>query len=286
MTGCSKDEGVQPQDDGMLTERGFTINGIGTGLIFYTLSDNNEIVRYKAGPPAKLVSSAVILGLGATERILSIDFRPSNGRLYGVSDSSMIYLIDPVSGQAKLISRGPFEPVIKGATVGFDFDPMADRIRLVTDQAQNLRINPDDGTVDSVGLDLNPAGVAINSIAYSRAFTPSRTFPLYDIDATNGILYKQDPQNDGTLTMVGPLGLVITGEGGFDIAGQNGVPTFFQAVPNIGFAVLYGHSLNPVLVSGDDLSTDASRVWEINLLNGKTTYKGKFDRNIIGIAIP
>src|SRR5678816_1109546 len=105
----------------------------------------------------------------------------------------------------KPLSIEPFEPVIKGGTVGFDFDPFVDQIRLVTDLDQNIRIDPDLGKVMSVDNDLVPAESAINSIAYSRLNTPSRTFPLYDIDVTSGKLFKQEP-NSGKLTYIGTLG--------------------------------------------------------------------------------
>jgi hypothetical protein len=41
----------------------------------------------------------------------------------------MLYIIDPVSGMVKALSTDPFEPAIKGGTVGFDFDPFVDQIR-------------------------------------------------------------------------------------------------------------------------------------------------------------
>jgi len=274
--GCIKDEGIVPQDDQLIESRGFAIiQGTGINANFYGLSDKNELIRYKAGPPAQLVSSIPIVGLAIDEHMMAIDFRPSNGWLYGVSDLSMLYIIDPVSGMVKDLSTVPFEPAIKGGTVGFDFDPFVDQIRLVTDLDQNIRLDPDLGKVMSVDNDLVPAESAINSIAYSRLNTPSRTFPLYDIDVTSGKLFKQEP-NSGKLTYIGSLGLIISGEGGFDIG----------ANAKNGLAVLFGHNRLGGFINGDNLFIDAWRVYEINLLNGKATYKGKFDRDIIGIAIP
>ncbi|MEO6131555.1 MAG: DUF4394 domain-containing protein, partial [Saprospiraceae bacterium] len=209
MTGCSTDESINPQNDGQIGDRGFTTAGSGKNINFYGLTDMNDLVRYKAGPPAQLVSSVMLSGLGSTEHMLAIDFRPSTATLYGVSDSSKIYLIDPESGMARPINRTPFEPTIKGSSVGFDFDPKTDMIRLVTDQGQNLSIEPEQGIVMSVDPDLNPAGSAVNAVAFSRALTPSRVFPLYDLDASRGDLYKQDPAT-GALTFVGSLGLSIS----------------------------------------------------------------------------
>ena len=276
MLGCTKEESIIPQDNQLLESRGYTIiKGTGINTSFYGLSNKNELVRYKAGPPAQLVSSIQIIGLADGEHMMAIDFRPSNGLLYGVSDLSMLYIIDPGSGMVKPMSELPFKPEIKGITVGFDFDPIVDQIRLVTDLDQNMRLDPDFGNVISIDNDLVPAESDINAIAYSRLNNPSRTFPLYDIDVVGGKLYKQEP-NSGKLEFIGLLGLVINGEGGFDIG----------ANASSGLAVLYGHSRLGGVVNGDNLFTDACRVYEINLLNGKTLYKGKLDRSIIGIAIP
>lgn len=281
--GCTKDENIAP--DGQLDSRGFTTIGTGKTVNFFALSDRNELLRYKAGPPARLVSVTQLVGLGPTEHMLAIDFRPANGFLYGVSDSSRIYIISTDAGQARPVGK-TFEPAIKGSSVGFDFDPFTDQIRLVTDLGQNLRIDPNFGSILSVDTDINPAGAAINSVAYSRTASVGRTFPLYDIDAAQGVLLRQDPPNNGLVTMIGSLGLFISGEGGFDIGSAS---NSFIVNPNqsqVGYAVLYGHVLSGGLSSGDNLAADAFRVYEINLTTGRATYKGLLDRNVIGIAIP
>jgi hypothetical protein len=271
--GCTKDESILPQSSDVenfvqITNPGLIVTR------FYGLSDTNEIVEYLTGPPAKMMSSTPIIGLKEDEKILAIDFRPRNGLLYGVTNQSLLYMIDPVSGQAQLISESPFDPLIYGNTVGFDIDPISDQIRLVTDEDQNLRIDPDKGFVIQADNNIQPAAFAINAIAYPGIFSTTR--PLYDIDMTKGVLFMQTPQSSGNLRYIGPLGLVIKGEGGFDI-GKNA---------KSGLAVLYGHSNAGTVISGDDLSVDDYRVYDINLLRGYATYKGKMDRNIIGIAIP
>lgn len=282
-TGCSKDENIAP--DGQLDERGFTSAGPTKSVNFFALSDRNELLRYIAGPPAKLVSILPLIGLGPTEHMLAIDFRPSNGILYGISDSSMIYIIATDGGQAKPV--GKFLDSLKwGTGVGFDFDPYADQIRIVTDLGQNIRVDPNTGAVISIDLDINPAGAAINSIAYSNTASAGRTFPLYDIDAARGVLLRQDPPNDGLVTIIGPLGLAISGEGGFDIGIGNNTHIITPNQSPVGYAVLYGHVLAGGVSTGDNLLGDAYRVYEINLTTGRATYKGLLDRNVIGIAVP
>jgi hypothetical protein len=118
-------------------------------------------------------------------------------------------------------------------------------------------------------------GIAYNHTAINRAYS------LFDIDIARGMLMKQDPQNNGTMVQVGSLGLVTSGEAGFDIARSNGA--FLGGGTTSGIAVLYGHSLTPTLISGDNLATDAYRVYEVNLSSGKTTYRG-LCQAIIGVA--
>jgi hypothetical protein len=43
------------------------------------------------------------------------------------------------------MSAAVFMPVLAGTSFGFDFNPTVDRIRLVSDSGQNLRLNPNSG---------------------------------------------------------------------------------------------------------------------------------------------
>ncbi|MNT22640.1 hypothetical protein D3C72_1580320 [compost metagenome] len=46
---------------------------------------------------------------------------------------------------------------------------------------------------------------------------------MFDVDSTTDRLYKQDPPNAGTLVDVGPLGVNIEANSGFDIGGTSGI---------------------------------------------------------------
>ncbi len=279
-TGCSQDEGIKPKDDQAISTRGPIGPGTGGGAgpkYVYGLTDQNQLMLLKPGPPITTVSMVTLSGFTKGDRMLAIDFRPANGLLYGVSDGNLIYIIDPSTGVVKPISRAPFNPGIKGNTVGFDFDPKNDVIRLVTNADLNMRIDPNFGTVLNVDTDINSSTYDMNAIAYGYNFA-TRTYPLFDIDAARGYLTRQNPENAGSISPVGPLNMVIIGEGGFDIQGNTNSTT--------GLAVLTGHSLLPSNTTGDNLNNDACRLWEINLSSAKATYKGKLTRNVIGLAIP
>lgn len=270
LSGCAKDENATPENL-PIDERGITITGSSTNTLIYGLNDLNEIVMLMSGPPANELSRVPITGLRDGDAIIAIDIRPGTKQIYGVSLSSMIYKIDPNTGVAQAVSLTPFSPSISGAMVGFDFEPKTDRIRLVTDNDQNLRISPVTGAVTNIDFPLNPALPTINSIAYSSLYSLNGSL-LYDVDIAEGNLYRQNP-NTGTLTRVGSLGLKISGEGGFDISRSN-----------VAFAVLFASGQGPV-IGGEDLSVPDFRLFKINLNNGVTTNFGKV-KNLIGLAIP
>ena len=94
----------------------------------------------------KVTSKADVKGSGP---LLGIDVRPADGMLYGVAGDGTIVTIDPKSGQATMKSKmsEALKPGV-GATV--DFNPAADRLRVMGSDGTSLRVNVDDGkaTVD------------------------------------------------------------------------------------------------------------------------------------------
>jgi Domain of unknown function (DUF4394) len=90
-----------------------------------------------------------ITGLGAGETIEGIDRRPSTGGLYGLgvvdtgpTDSLRLYRIDPTTGAATAVGVAPVMAPTDGTDYGVDFNPLVDRVRVVNDGNENLRLNP------------------------------------------------------------------------------------------------------------------------------------------------
>lgn len=132
--------------------------------------------------------------------------------------------------------------------MGFDFNPTVDRIRLVTSTGQNLRLNPETGTVAATDGSINgAAGATITGAAYTNNTAGAETTVLYDLDPATDQLYRQEPPNNGTLVAVGALNLNITGDGGFDIDAKSGTALGLYAVNG-----------NPTLFTLD-LATGAAR---------------------------
>ena len=233
-------------------------------VTFFALSNGNQLLKINTMSSETAVATTSITGLIASDALTAIDFRPATGELYGVSSQSRIYIINQETGVARVIGTAALNPTISGTATGFDFNPTVDRIRLVTNTGQNLRLHPETGAVVATDMAIN--GVTspkIESVAYTNNTAGSTTTVLYDIDSQTDKLYKQDPPNNGTLVEVGALGTDITMSAGFDINPAGDI------------------ALAAMMVSGK---------WElhrIDLMTGKSTKLGNLPTgNITGLAIP
>jgi hypothetical protein len=251
-----------------------TSSSLPKGTVFYALTNDQKLVKYISGNPLYESGTVSITGLQMGEKILAIDFRPATGQLYAVSDMSRLYTINQQTGIAVAVSMTPFTPAINGTQVGFDFNPTVDRIRLVTNTGQNLRLNPETGTVAATDMNINPAGAAVTAVGYTNSVAGASSTTLYDIDVASDKLYIQNPPNNGTLVAVGSLGVQALGEAGFDIAPDN----------SVAIAALYGRGYE--IGQAEESSGNKYRFYYINLMTGEATNAGKTDREITGIAIP
>jgi hypothetical protein len=163
-----------------------------------------------------------IAGLMAGETLKGIDFRPLNGQLYGLGSTGRIYTLNAANGAATVVGAGPYAS-LNGAYFGFDFNPVVDRIRVVSRNGQNLRLHPVTGLLVATDAMLNPGMPSVSSDAYTNNFAGTTTTTLYDIDCRTDSLYMQVPPNDGTLVPVGTIGVDAQSENGFDIGSTSGI---------------------------------------------------------------
>jgi hypothetical protein len=196
------------------------------GQTIYALTTSDRLVRFSSADACS-TSEVKITGLVGDESLLGIDVRPATGQLYGLGSTSRVYTINTSTGAATAIGTTAFTPALSGSAFGFDFNPTVDRIRVVSNTGQNLRLNPVTGAVASTDLALafaaNDANAGATPSVSAAAYTnpdndPATGTVLYDIDRQLGILTTQNPPNDGTLNTVGSLGLEFNDLTGFDIA--------------------------------------------------------------------
>ncbi len=156
--------------------------------------------------------------------LAGIDVRPADKMLYGVSLSGEIVTIEIASGAATVKSTlSEMLPSFEGAIV--DFNPMADRLRLMATDGTNHRVNVDDGMVTVDGslafeeADMHAGETpAIVAAAYINSIGKPEATAMYDIDSTIVALIQQTSPNDGTLAAVGKLGIDGTDNYAFDIS--------------------------------------------------------------------
>jgi trimeric autotransporter adhesin len=196
------------------------------------------------------LADAAMTGIAADDALIGADFRPADRMLYAIARSGAIYRIDVSSAVASPIgtlvadtsdTTAPYAG-LDGTSFGVDFNPVVDRLRVVSDTGQNLRINVD--TAEAItDAALNPGAPSVTAVAYSNAFGAACRTRLYGVDLVTGQLVLHDPPNDGKLTAIGSLGLtgMPAGSAAFDVYTSadgahrsallvevDGVPTLFD----------------------------------------------------------
>ncbi|MFD1873359.1 DUF4394 domain-containing protein [Hymenobacter bucti] len=160
---------------------------------------------------------APLVGVTAGQTLVGIDYRPNTGQLLalgynptvaGPTANTQLYSLNTATNTATAIGAA-IRLELGGSTdrIGFDFNPTVDRIRVVSTNDTNVRLNPNNGAlvagtnvVNGGDPNLNPAAPSIGSVAYTNSYAGSTATTLYDIDETTGIIYTQNPANAGTLT--------------------------------------------------------------------------------------
>lgn len=154
---------------------------------------------------------------GVEGRLLGIDVRLSDGKLYGVFEGGAIATIDPETGAATSVSMLS-TMLTAGVTATVDFNPAADRLRVMGSDGTSLRVNVETGEVTTDGSHSYAEGDQKPEIiggAYTNSFAGTDATQLFNIDAA-GWLVLQNPPNDGVLNQVGELGIEVE-QVGFDI---------------------------------------------------------------------
>jgi hypothetical protein len=216
------------------------------------------LVTFDSSTPGAPSAPIAVTGLQAGETLLGIDRRPATGALYGLGSTSRLYAINPITGVATEVgSPGAF--TLSGTAFGFDFNPVVDRIRVTSNIGQNIRLNPNDGTLSATDTplnfevgDLNQGNAPhLTGSAYSNNSPGAPVTTLYDIDSNLDILTTQGSPNGtpvspntGILFTVGTLGFNTSDLVGFDISGLSGVAYASMTAPGGNASQLFSINLS------------------------------------------
>jgi len=231
---------------------------------------------------AEVVGS--VTGLASPDSsLIGIDFRVQDGKLYGVGNGGGVYTIDPTSGQATLVNQltVPLDPAATSFAV--DFNPAADRLRILSDTGQNLRHNVNAGgvTISDAPLTIAAGTMVVTAMGVTGAaytnndLAASTGTTLYDVATTQDQVVVQSPPNGipggaaANLVPTGALGIDAGAWAGLDIYS---VVVGGVAVDNLGFGVL-----NTSFGSG---------FYTINFQTGQATFLDPFDDQVVDVALP
>lgn len=286
--------------------------GAPTGPLGYALTTDRRIATFALSDPTK-TSSVAISGIPATASIVGIDERPKTGALYAVvknADSTGAgYTINPATGAAAKAFdiKGIGGPLtLNGTRFGVDFNPVADALRITSDQAQNLRVLPSDRVAAGVprlagdtfvdgALSYDPisaanrAPAAIDASAYTNNLAAPTTTVLFNIDATRSQLTTQNPPNDGTQAPVAPVALDGRPVAGFDISTVAGTNTAYVATLDNPVTARVTNPLEKLLVSlglAKPRQNKLTGLAKLDLATGALTPAGTFiTNNVLDIAV-
>ena len=198
----------------------------------FALTASQTLIRFNAGTPRRIEQRQPVVGLAAGETLVGIDFRVARGVLYGVTSAGRLVTLDTTSARATPVGTAP-AAALQGRRFGVDFNPAADRVRVVSDTGQNLRLHPDTGALAAADPPLSAAsGPAplIAGAAYTYNPKNDKLTTNYALDIGRGWLVTQgsvegvEPvlsPNTGRILDVGALGTGPVDDASFDIADTN-----------------------------------------------------------------
>jgi hypothetical protein len=247
------------------------------------LTTDGRLVWFHADSPGRTRGIGKVKGLAGDQSLVGVDYRVQDGKLYGVGDAGGIYTLSTDDAGATKVGR--LTVALSGSSFGVDFNPAANRLRVVSDTGQNLRHNLDDATatipplagmtMTDGNLTVPPATTPVMGVA-GAAYTnndldPNTATTLFDLDTAADQVVVQSPANAGALAPTGKLQVDAGPVAGFDIYSRN---AFGATRGNHGFASIsvlgrYGF-------------------YQVDLLTGRAGRIGSFrpSTQVADIAIP
>jgi Domain of unknown function (DUF4394) len=226
--------------------------------------------------PRKVERISAVRGLTGDQSLIGIDYRVQDGMLYGVGNQGGVYTLSTRNARAAKVSQ--LSVALQGTSFGVDFNPAANRLRVISDTGQNLRHNIDDGptagtTLMDGTLTYPPAttpATGVTAAAYTNNdLDPTTATTLYDLDTMMDQVAIQSPANAGSLAPTGMLGVDAAADAGFDIYSKLRQG---KTVAVTGFATLS--------VRG------RTALYRVNLITGEAANLGNFSVPVTDIAVP
>jgi hypothetical protein len=194
----------------------------------YAVTSGGRLLSFNIAGSGAPQLRAALTGLAAGETVVDVAFRPRDGLLYGLvsgaGGAARIVTINTGTGATTAVSTLVADPTdasapftgLAGSRFGIGFNPVPDRLRVVSDSGENLRINVATGATTTDGA-LNGAAATGDGTAYTNAFNTACRTQQFTLDSASDTVYLQNPPNDGVLTAIGALGVDADAVVGVDV---------------------------------------------------------------------
>jgi hypothetical protein len=233
----------------------------------YAIDDSNNLFTFDNLTPQNITTGVFVTGLASNEHLINLDWgvNPSNTSqnvLYGIGSSYRLYTINPATGAATPAASS--FGLVSGNSFGMDYNPVVNRIRLISDNDNNIVIDPATGALATTQTNVhytiaNPPNPSVVGLAYTFNDPVVGMTTLYGIDSNTNTLVRvgstggtPDNPSTGNLTTIGALGVDTNNFVGFDIS-QN----------NVAFAAM------------QPTSSSVSNLYAINLATGAASSVGQ-----------
>ena len=134
--------------------------------------------------PYSFTTPIPVSGITPGQSIAGIDYRPNTGELFALgynyaNGASQIYRINVATAVATAVNTTPITLALGTGSIGFDFNPTVDRIRVVgATSRKNYRLNPLNGSIAATDGDLafaagDPNAMAspsVGAVAYTNSY--------------------------------------------------------------------------------------------------------------------
>lgn len=247
----------------------------------HVVTDKLELLTINAGQPTKVLGRVMLSGLAAGDTLVGVDYRIAKGVLFALSKSGRLYTVDTSSGAMKVVGMAP-AAALQGDAFGMDFNPVADRVRVMGSTGQNLRLHPETGAL--AATDPAPAYVPgdkragtkpeVVAAAYTYNKKDDKLTTNFAIDRNGGYLVTMGSAegvqpvvsfNTGQMFTVGAIGVTDMVDASMDIADVSGAA--FAAIR------LKSHA--------------TTRLYSLDLQTGKGTFIGTVGdgARVLGMAV-
>lgn len=224
--------------------------------VIWVVTADQQLVSFPTKRPGRILSQQALTGLNPSEQVVGIDFRVARGILYALTDAGRLMTVNTQTGALTPVASTPLSATFRGQVFGFDFNPTVDRIRVVNESGQNLRLHPETGALVASDPDLAYDATDVHAGRTPQVVAAGYTYNQQDdklttnfaIDRAAGTLVTQGTRegiqpvvspNTGRLFTVGPLGIGLIDDISFDISDVNNEALVVARAPGARRMTLY-----------------------------------------------